>query len=104
MIYFENSKRIHTVNNLLDSDKHSKSVCSIIKNVDAEAFLIQKTEGNNFVVYTGEIIVPPQKEEVKDDGQKNEKVKPKTKTGGTSGQPNPIVKRPKRSKNRDSEK
>lgn len=101
MIYFENSKRIHTVNNLSDSDKHDKSVCSIIKNVDADAFLIQKTEGNNFIVYTGEIVVPPQKDEVKDDGQKNEKVKPKTKTGGTSGRSS---KQNKRSKNRDSEK
>ncbi len=98
MIYFENSKRIQTVNNLSDHDKHSKSVCSIIKNVDAEAFLIQRTEGNNFVVYTGKIVVPPQKDEVEDDRQKNEKVK-QTKTGGTGGEPSPI-KRPKRSKNR----
>ena len=100
MIYFENSKRIQTVSNLSDCDKHETSVCEIIKtNVDAEAFLVQKTEGNNFIVYTGEVVEPPQKDEVKDDGQEDEKVKPKAKTGGTSGQPN-AIKRPKRSKNR----
>ncbi len=101
MIYFENSKRIQTVNNLLDHDKHSDSVCSIIKNTDAEAYLVLKTDGNNFVIYTGKIVEAPQKEEVKDDGKKNEKVKPKTQTGGTSGKSS---NRNKRSKNRNSEK
>ncbi len=101
MIYFENSKRIQTVSNLIDCDKHETSVCEIIKtNVDAEAFLIQKTEGNNFIVYTGEIVVPPQKDEVKDDRQKDEKVKQIKKGGGTSGKSS----KSKRGKNRDSGK
>lgn len=104
MICFENSKRIYTVNNLLDHDKHSKSVYSIIKDVDAEAFLVQKTEDNNFIVYTGEVVeADQQKDEVKDDGKKNEKVKPKTKTGGKDGRQSPI-KRPPRHRNRSSER
>ncbi len=102
MIYFNNSKRIYAVSNFSDCDKHETSVCEIIiNNVDAEAFLVQKTEGNNFIVYTGEIVnvneEAPKTKEVKDDRQKNEKVKQTTNSGGKSGKSG---KQSKRSKNR----